>query len=239
MRVLQKETLEKEISGALKSAIDTHGPIDLNLIPSALKRIIGQLTAVVNQPSEILPAERELLCQRCNREYPVWLTSNELWNQVQREGEHFFCPTCFAVLAEERDVIPTAWIVRPENEEDKALQHELATLRTENKRLNDLINVPYTSVWLEAVPLEAAHQIERWGNPHDEGKDPTDWMWLLGYLAGKAVNAAIAGDLEKAKHHTISCGAVLLNWHRRLSGNETTFRPGIDPHEVTVAPNER
>ena len=64
----------------------------------------------------IKPHFRELLCQRCNLEYPVWFTANELWNATVRDGEHFFCLTCFAVLAEERGVIkPTAWKVEPES----------------------------------------------------------------------------------------------------------------------------
>jgi hypothetical protein len=90
------------------------------------------------------------------------------------------------------------------------------------------INIPHTADFMEAVRLEAAHQIGRWGTDHDKGKEPTDWLWLIGYLAGKATNAAIAGDIEKAKHHTISTAAVMLNWHRHLNGDETTFRPGTD-----------
>lgn len=101
------------------------------------------------------------------------------------------------------------------------------------KELETLINTPHTEDWLEAVPLEAAHQISRWGTSHDQGKEPQDWFWLLGWLSGKAVHAATIGDTEKAKHHTISSAAVLLNWHRHLSGEETTFRPGIaEPTEV-------
>jgi hypothetical protein len=61
---------------------------------------------------------RELLCQRCNSEYPVWFCPNEIWNAVQQTGEHFFCPTCFAILAEERGIRPTAWFVRPEKDSD-------------------------------------------------------------------------------------------------------------------------
>ena len=66
--------------------------------------------------------------------------------------------------------------------------------------------------------LEAAHQIDRWGADHDAGKTPWDWFWTVGYLAQKAASAALAGDTDKAKHHTISTSALLLNWHRRLSG---------------------
>lgn len=77
----------------------------------------------------MIEAIRELLCQRCGKDYPVWCAPNELWNRVQRDGEHFFCLTCFAILAEERGVKTTAWKLELETEADGALQHELSVLR--------------------------------------------------------------------------------------------------------------
>ena len=94
--------------------------------------------------------------------------------------------------------------------------------------MDGLINTPHTGEWFEAVRLEAAHQIERWGVDHDRGKGPPEWFWLIGYLAGKAVAAALKGDTEKALHHTISTGAVLLNWWRHIKGVELTYQPGSD-----------
>jgi len=96
------------------------------------------------------------------------------------------------------------------------------------KKQHNLINVPHTDEWFEAVRLEAAHQIERHGSEHDAGKTPADWFWLLGYLAGKALAAFLRGDMEKGKHHIISSSAVLLNWHRNVTGDNTSMRPGID-----------
>lgn len=108
-----------------------------------------------------------------------------------------------------------------------------AELAEKNARLLELegrINTPHTDDWFEAVRLEAAHQIERFGVKHDAGKNPQDWFWLLGFLAGKANASATLGDDEKAKHHTISSGAMLLNWFRQLSGDSMEMRPGIaDP----------
>lgn len=98
-------------------------------------------------------------------------------------------------------------------------------------RLHGLLNVPGTDDFLEDVRNEAGHQVERWGAPHDRGKEPEDWFWLIGYLAGKAVRAQREGDVEKAKHHTISSAAALLNWHRHLSGTEQTFTPGLSDVE--------
>ncbi|WP_447727261.1 hypothetical protein [Sphingomonas koreensis] len=97
------------------------------------------------------------------------------------------------------------------------------------ERLSQLINTPETEDFTSAVKLEAAHQRDRWGTDHDAGKSPFDWFWLIGYLAQKAAASAVAGDGEKAKHHTISTAAALANWHLALLGAEKSMRPGIDP----------
>jgi hypothetical protein len=108
---------------------------------------------------------------------------------------------------------------------------EVQALRDRISDLEHRINTPLTTEWLEAVPLESAHQIERYGVMHDAGKTAWDWFWLIGYLAQKAASAELSGDVEKAKHHTISTAAALLNWHRRLSGENMAMRPGIDDPE--------
>jgi hypothetical protein len=101
-------------------------------------------------------------------------------------------------------------------------------LITEVHRLRALINTPQIDNFLEAVKLEAAHQCERWGAEHDAGKSPPDWFWLLGYLSGKALAAALNGPREKALHHCVSSAACLLNWHASMSGVRTGMRPGIE-----------
>lgn len=93
-------------------------------------------------------------------------------------------------------------------------------LRQEVKRLRELLNTPELHDSAKAIPLEAAHQRERWGAPHDEGKAPEDWYWVVGYLAGKALRSHLEGNIEKAKHHTITCAAVLANWHARIAKDE-------------------
>ena len=92
---------------------------------------------------------------------------------------------------------------------------------------DDLINTPETADFMAGVPLEAGHQRERWGSEKDEGKTPFDWFWLIGYLAQKAADAAVRGDLEKARHHTISTAAALANWHASLAGITNFMRPGL------------
>ncbi len=91
-----------------------------------------------------------------------------------------------------------------------------------------VLNAPINADFVTGVKVEAMHQRKRWGTEHDAGKTPADWFWLLGHLAGKALAAAAKGDKEKAKHHTISSAAVLLNWHAHLTGADTAMRPGID-----------
>lgn len=105
---------------------------------------------------------------------------------------------------------------------------EVDETRIERDRLLALINNPETEDFDKGVPLEAAHQVERWGTEHDAGKEPQDWLWLLGYLAGKALRAHLDGDAEKAKHHTISSAAVLRNWHAAITTGASRMRPGID-----------
>jgi hypothetical protein len=106
------------------------------------------------------------------------------------------------------------------------------TLQRENSRLKLLIGNPYIGIWSDEVIIEAAHQRERWGTDHDAGKESSDWFWLIGYLAGKALAAAIAGDFVKARHHTVSTGAALANWAAAIDGDSTVFRPGLGPEQL-------
>lgn len=90
-------------------------------------------------------------------------------------------------------------------------------------RLEALINTPRVDHFLESVRLEAAHQVERWGEAHDRAKQPGDWLWLLAHLATKAMIAAMAEQTDKALHHTISSAAVLYQWHKAITdGNADT-----------------
>lgn len=95
-----------------------------------------------------------------------------------------------------------------------------------NALVSALLDAPVSEDFLLGTKVEALHQRRRWGTEHDAGKTPPDWFWLLGFLSGKALAAAVIGDVDKAKHHTISSAAVLLNWHAHLSGESTAMRPG-------------
>jgi hypothetical protein len=101
-------------------------------------------------------------------------------------------------------------------------------------RLLSIINTPETESFLEGVKLEAAHQQERWGSTHDEGKTPTDWVFLVGHLLTKAAMSFLTGNLEKAKHHTISSAAACYNWHQQIAGKTDGVRPGIREVDTTA-----
>lgn len=101
-------------------------------------------------------------------------------------------------------------------------------------RLDAIVNRPQADDFLRAVSTEAEHQRQRWGSDHDGGKEPADWFWLVGHLAGKALHAQAAGNIEKAEHHVITTAAALANWHLAMLG-KTNMRPGIDG-EAAMAP---
>ena len=93
---------------------------------------------------------------------------------------------------------------------------ETDALRAVINRLTGILNTPSFDPFLDSVKAEAAHQTWRWGPEHDAQKDPHAWFWTVGYLVGKALQAHITGDRNKALHHTISTAAVLLHWHQAI-----------------------
>lgn len=104
--------------------------------------------------------------------------------------------------------------------ESKVEFQDIRAANAEIIRLRELLNTPLYIDFLEAVQREGAHQVFRFGAPHDRHKDPQDWFWLIGYLAGKALRAHIDGNTEKALHHTISSAAALMNWHAAISHDD-------------------
>lgn len=80
--------------------------------------------------------------------------------------------------------------------EREKMRAMLVELQAEVARLSALINNPHTEEFTRSVKLEAAHQQERWGTDHDAGKGAADWFWLLGYLSGKALQAARTVEAE-------------------------------------------
>ena len=77
------------------------------------------------------------------------------------------------------------------------------------------LDVPELEDFAKGVLIEAQHQRQRWGDEHDEAKEPEEWFWTIGYLAGKGLRAQRDKDWEKFKHHLITGAALLANWHTR------------------------
>jgi hypothetical protein len=96
-------------------------------------------------------------------------------------------------------------------------------------RYRELVT-PEIHDFLKAVEREALHQRNRWGAEHDAGKTDADWFWLIGYLAGKAINKP-----EKLLHHVITTAAACLDWHAARVGAHTAMRPGIADPEAARA----
>ncbi len=143
-------------------------------------------------------------------------------------------PSVIDAIRKRHESIAAIWSVtglRPAEVDVATLLAAYDEMAAEVERLRALMNTPETASWLDGVTREASHQIERWGSAHDSDKTAWDWFWLIGYLAQKAAAAEVAGDVEKAKHHTISTGAALLNWHRALTGESTTMRPGTQAEQ--------
>jgi len=97
-----------------------------------------------------------------------------------------------------------------------------------------LLNSPVLRQFADGIVLEALHQRERWGTEQDAGKEPLDWFWLVGWLAGKVVKALDDDDTDKALHHTISTAAVFANWHAHIM-EPGKFRPGLGAEKKVKA----
>lgn len=167
-----------------------------------------------------------------------------------REGKTVGCPVCIErelnrkiadlneVLADKRR-LTRELDVAMHGEEGAAKQASLCDLieparrlRAEVERLRKEINTPEIVDFVKAVQLEAAHQRERWGTEHDDGKTTADWYWLIGYLAGKALFHLLANNQEKGLHHIITTAAACANWHLHATGVNTLMRPGIAPPDA-------
>jgi hypothetical protein len=97
------------------------------------------------------------------------------------------------------------------------LSHENGlVLLAEVELARKALNTPIVEPFAEAAASEAKHQVYRWGDEQDATKTAWDWFWTLGYLGGKAAQAALSRDWTKAKHHTVTAAALLANWHRHI-----------------------
>ena len=45
--------------------------------------------------------KKELVCEKCGRDYPIWFGENDKWNKVAGDDIDFLCMDCFALMYEE------------------------------------------------------------------------------------------------------------------------------------------
>jgi len=119
------------------------------------------------------------------------------------------------------------------------LHLEINRLDGEKRHLEFLLNNPEINSFQRGVRLEAAHQRQRWGGPHDREKSPEHWFWLVGYLAGKALRSAMEDDQDKARHHCISTAAALFHWHTAITGRHLLDQDLAAHDEPPEAPSCR
>jgi hypothetical protein len=196
----------------------------------------------------VLPDSVEILWE--DPSFPLDFVRNGLeieFNAYVRYGEYANLSKFLAEAIAQRDaqrlnyiqelesmgMLRNEWMKRAEQAEAS-----LATARAQGREEGlredaEKINTPETEDFFKGVPLEAAHQRARWGNEHDSGKEPADWFWLIGYLAGKCLAAHIGGNRDKALHHTISTAAALANWHMAIKG-AGSMRPGIEDPSALI-----
>jgi hypothetical protein len=111
----------------------------------------------------------------------------------------------------------------------KRLSRQLLVTLRERDTLYALLNTPEIHDFIKAVPLEAAHQRQRWGSDHDDGKTAADWFWLIGYLAGKPSIRRHPAILKKPcttslpRRRRLRIGTPRF-WERRICGRELLTR---------------
>lgn len=106
------------------------------------------------------------------------------------------------------------------------LRRQVNEQRLRAEAAERLLNTPEIFEFAKAVQLEAAHQRKRWGSDHDAGKTDADWLWLLGFLAGKALHNPAPHDQE---------GAVLFHVHEDPhTGEPLYFTPDGCEHDGCV-----
>lgn len=104
----------------------------------------------------------------------------------------------------------------------ESYEEEISILKTEIKRLKDLINDPEIDNFIEGVKIEAPHQTERWGKEKEESAPPHHYVLVITKLLGKLTVAIWDKDVTKFKHHCITIAAAMLNCHRQIE-NKNTF----------------
>ena len=104
-------------------------------------------------------------------------------------------------------------------DQDKLSTAEQEVLKAAHRML-DQLDVPEIEEFAKAVVVEALHQRVRWGRTHDAHKTVSDWIRLGTHLLGKASMADWDGNPAKLKHHIITTGAAMNNFHAAVVAAE-------------------
>ncbi len=93
-----------------------------------------------------------------------------------------------------------------------------------------LLTTPEVHDFLTGVTREAIYQRRRWASNGDAGKTDADWLWLLGYLATKAMlnpHKENTHSTDARAHRIITVAAAALNWHAATLGLYGLMAPGL------------
>ncbi|MBU9566273.1 hypothetical protein [Burkholderia multivorans] len=93
---------------------------------------------------------------------------------------------------------------------------KIDALQAEVDRLNAIIHQPMNDAFVHGVAIEMEHQ-RTLHDADDAMKSPQAWYWTVGYLAGKALFAAMTNDKTKVQHHLITTAALCGRWHHFVS----------------------
>jgi hypothetical protein len=167
----------------------------------------------------------ESRCDLCGGHSPVWYAPNAIWNRVvggpdaKDDPGGFLCPVCFIRRAEDADIKPTAWVVRPETPQDypTALTQDAAEVveRLRGWHLSEHLAPTAFKKTREAIS-DAIALITRLTQERDEAR--ARQAIVEGYnIDFDAANAALTASLS---HLIIAADAFQHaenNWHTNVS----------------------
>ena len=170
-------------------------------------------------------------CDRCGgRNLHNWYADNEVWNEVVPERGAIVCPICFAIMAEEKGIHPTAWRLSREGDGP-----EVNILRTRLAALKAIVEKP----WLVLVQAERKRQDEKW---REQNHNDEKWLAILVEEVGELAQAILKGG-KTTLGELVQTAAVGVVWSRLLDNpiGETLMRDrrpihlcGVDSLAVAV-----
>ncbi len=109
-----------------------------------------------------------------------------------------------------------------EDNHDKLLKDYITDITSLKKRIESLenkINTPHFGDFNEALKVEMAHHLDRWGD--ESLKYPAHFQSVISYISGKLIKAIWNNDIKKYEHHLITIAAVCGTAHKYLMDENT------------------